>query len=145
MTTYTAIPNTSIDIDSPVTQPLLTALRDNPIAITEGSSGAPRISTAAFGSTYYTQGGIGTYCFASGPTTAFGSTTAGSNLNPISAMYTASDMGEQFGTGLGPTTGSALSGTWRAMGQAQASWTIDANGPNPATTASGATLWLRIS
>jgi hypothetical protein len=47
MTTYTSIPNTDIDQDSPVTQPLMTALRDNPIAITEGASGAPRIVAAA--------------------------------------------------------------------------------------------------
>lgn len=55
MTTYTAIPNTSIDIDSPVTQPLLTALRDNPIAITEGSSGAPKIKPEAL-DIYYGDG-----------------------------------------------------------------------------------------
>ena len=41
MTSYTAIANGDIDQDSPVTQPLVTALRDNPIAIAEGSSGAP--------------------------------------------------------------------------------------------------------
>lgn len=35
MTTYTTIPNTDIDQDSPVTQPLMTALRDNPLAIAE--------------------------------------------------------------------------------------------------------------
>lgn len=43
MTTYTAIPNGDIDQDSPGTQPLFTLLRDNPIAITEGAPGAPRI------------------------------------------------------------------------------------------------------
>ena len=43
MTTYTAITNGQIDQDSPITQPLMTALRDNPIAITEGATGAPRI------------------------------------------------------------------------------------------------------
>ena len=43
MTTYTAITNGQIDQDSPITQPLLTAMRDNPIAITEGATGAPRI------------------------------------------------------------------------------------------------------
>lgn len=42
MTTYVAIPNGDIDQDSPVTQPLLTAIRDNPIAISEGATGAPR-------------------------------------------------------------------------------------------------------
>ncbi len=47
MTTYTAIPNGDIDQDSPVTQPLLTLMRDNPIAITEGAAGAPRILLGA--------------------------------------------------------------------------------------------------
>lgn len=47
MTTYSAITNGQVDQDSPITQPLMTALRDNPIAITEGSSGAPKIQTAA--------------------------------------------------------------------------------------------------
>jgi len=38
MTTYTTIPDADIDQDSPVTQPLMTALRDNPIAIAEADS-----------------------------------------------------------------------------------------------------------
>jgi len=38
MTTYTTIPDTDIDQDSPVTQPLMTALRDNPLAIAECDS-----------------------------------------------------------------------------------------------------------
>ncbi len=46
MTTYTAIPNGDIDQDSPVTQPLMTLLRDNPIAISEGSTGAPYAQAA---------------------------------------------------------------------------------------------------
>ena len=47
MTTYTAIADTDIDVGSPITTGLMTKLRDNPIAITEGSSGAPNIQTAA--------------------------------------------------------------------------------------------------
>ena len=47
MTTYTTIANSEIDQDSPVTQTLMTALRDNPIAITEGAAGAPKVSNAA--------------------------------------------------------------------------------------------------
>lgn len=47
MTTYTTIADADIDQDSPVTQPLMTALRDNPIAIGEGAAGAPRIYGAA--------------------------------------------------------------------------------------------------
>jgi len=49
MTTYTAIPNGDIDPDSPITTGLVTLLRDNPIAITEGSTGAPKLQTAAYG------------------------------------------------------------------------------------------------
>lgn len=47
MTTYTTITNAEIDQDSPITQPLLTALRDNPVAITEGAAGAPKVQAAA--------------------------------------------------------------------------------------------------
>lgn len=47
MTGYVTISNTAIDQDSPITVALVTALRDNPIAITEGASGAPKIQTAA--------------------------------------------------------------------------------------------------
>lgn len=38
MTTYTAIPDTSIDTDSPLTEELFTLLRDNPLAIVEGNA-----------------------------------------------------------------------------------------------------------
>jgi len=47
MTTYTSIIDSEIDTDSPVTESLMTRIRDNPIAITEGSSGAPKIQNAA--------------------------------------------------------------------------------------------------
>ncbi len=47
MTTYSAVPNGDIDPDSPITTGLMTLLRDNPIAIVEGASGAPRIVDAA--------------------------------------------------------------------------------------------------
>jgi hypothetical protein len=43
MTSYTAIADTEIDAESPVTEELMTRLRDNPIAIGEGATGAPRI------------------------------------------------------------------------------------------------------
>lgn len=52
MTTYTAITNGQIDQDSPITQPLMTALRDNPIALAEGASGAPRINGSAIARDY---------------------------------------------------------------------------------------------
>ena len=54
MTTYTAIPNSDIDRDSPITEPLMTLLRDNPIAISEGATDAPRILSPALDLTYTT-------------------------------------------------------------------------------------------
>lgn len=59
MTTYTAIPDSDIDPDSPVTSSLMTLLRDNPIAITEGSAGAPNIQTAAYTAASVDQAAIG--------------------------------------------------------------------------------------
>lgn len=45
--TYTAIPTSDIDADSPVSESLMTLLRDNPIAIANGDSGAPKVKLAA--------------------------------------------------------------------------------------------------
>ena len=81
-----------------------------------------------------TAGGVGTYVWARASTAdiAFGSTIAGSSLLPTSGQYGWNSMSSNVGTF---NVGSALSGTWRAMG------TYDAlSGPS-----SGATLWLRIS
>lgn len=47
MTAYVSIPNSDVDPESPITTSLIIALRDNPTAITEGASGAPKIQTAA--------------------------------------------------------------------------------------------------
>lgn len=58
MTTYTAIADTEIDQDSPVTETLMTKLRNNPIAITEGASGAPRIVQGALDTTQTTYAGL---------------------------------------------------------------------------------------
>jgi hypothetical protein len=48
MTIYTSITGGEIDADSPITESLVTRLRDNPIAISEGSTGAPKIQTSAY-------------------------------------------------------------------------------------------------
>lgn len=58
MTTYTAIVGSEIDVDSPITESLMTRLRDNPIAITEGASGAPNIQTAALAALAVTEAKI---------------------------------------------------------------------------------------
>lgn len=46
MTAYSAIADSDIDPESPITTGLMTKLRDNPIAIAEGSSGAPTVDNA---------------------------------------------------------------------------------------------------
>lgn len=46
-TTYTAIDASRIDQDSPIDEPLMRNLRDNPIALAEGAAGAPRINGRA--------------------------------------------------------------------------------------------------
>ena len=47
MAVWTTIPDGDIDPDSPVTTPLMTALRDNVTALSEGVTGAPKILLAA--------------------------------------------------------------------------------------------------
>lgn len=44
MTAWVTIPDGDIDPDSPITTPLMTALRDNVAATAEGSSGAPAVT-----------------------------------------------------------------------------------------------------
>lgn len=162
MTTYTTIPNSDIDQDSPVTQPLMTALRDNPIAITEGASGAPRIANAAFNNgvlgaekfqTGTTErdwiiarvssnaGVIGSYMFARSTTSSdvgFGSTRAGSALRPIGAFY---EVDGNLSEAL--AEGSAQSGTWRCMGYYD--YVRQRVDGEETYQGYGATLWLRIS
>ena len=82
-----------------------------------------------------TAGDVGTYVFArriSGSTdVTFGSTLAGSSLSPTSAF---SQQVSNSGAGYNMITGSALSGTWQAMGY------YDFDG---GAVYRGATLWLR--
>ena len=60
MTAYTAIADADIDPESPITTTLVTRLRDNPIAISEGTSPAPSIQTAAYASGSVDAAAIGT-------------------------------------------------------------------------------------
>lgn len=51
--TYTTISDTTLAQDKPFTQSVARSLRDNPIAITEGASGAPRVVAGAQSATYF--------------------------------------------------------------------------------------------
>ena len=45
MATYTAIGDGELLVDKPITESLLNRLRDNPLAIAEGSAGAPKVQS----------------------------------------------------------------------------------------------------
>lgn len=131
MPVYTEILNSEIDQDSPVTQPLMTALRDNPLAIAEGDATAPQIQTAALIASERmttanvlaqtagaSAGAVGTYMLGTNDdntnrTLAFGATIAGSSLEPVGIQSDGSNPVADFTA----VTGSARSGTWRVMGQ----------------------------
>ena len=135
MADWTTIPNSSLEPGSPARSIDALALRDNPIAITEGATGAPRVSDAGLSTTVtstgqawvsnrlttnavlaqiagLTAGAVGSMCI-SATYNAIGTTTAGSNLRRITS-YTG-------GTGFGGdwiTASQGFTGTWRALGSA---------------------------
>lgn len=59
MADYIAQPDTAVDPDAPVTSDLMYALRDNPIAMFEGASGAPRLADSALNPTLAAVGAVG--------------------------------------------------------------------------------------
>jgi hypothetical protein len=138
---WTTIPNSDIDQDSPITQTLMTALRDNPIAIANGDTGAPRVAAIAAMSHEGAEGAVGTYAFCRRTSgtgdVSFGGTLAGSSLSPTSAFTRLLVTNTTFNPVM--NTGSSLSGTWRAMG------TYDHVDAPVNGEVGGATLWLRIS
>ena len=110
MTTYSTIADGQIDQDSPITQPLMTALRDNPIAIAEGAAGAPKIAdkviyedTAV--SSWVTVTGLGDFsgCFVD----IYFSISAG----PASSTDFDFEVSDDGSTWYGTTTLSSVSGT----------------------------------
>lgn len=137
MADYRTIADAEVDPDAPLTSSLGYAWRDNPIAIAEGATGAPRISDAAMGSTVTaagttwvmnriiprSAGGIGTYVLAvvlTGSAMPINSTASGATLRPSSVEDDAGGV---------PT----LSGTWRLHGHIKGE------------SGGGTSLWQRIS
>lgn len=146
---YSAIPDANITNGSPLRDVDLFLLRDNPLAIAAGDTGAPRVLSdtaidyggAGVGTTNARDwiltriasasvGAVGTYALLATATANLnpGSTLAGSSLEYASVIETAPASSAQL------VYSSAPSGTWRLMGQ------ID---PAPGTVA--VSLWLRIS
>jgi hypothetical protein len=141
MATWTTLPDSSLEPGKPIRSIDALALRDNPVAISEGASGAPRILDAALGSTATTAGtnwvlarnalasvgAIGTYAFLqqlSGASVSPGGTLAGSSLRYANVFGDSSSSGTPI-----------PSGTWRCMGFSSRIFTTD----YPIS------VWLRIS
>lgn len=57
---WTTIPNGDVDVDSPLTAALITALRDNPEGIAQRASGAPKIFGTPYDFQEFTAGGTWT-------------------------------------------------------------------------------------
>ena len=53
MTSWTTLPDTTLAQDKPVTQSVMRALRDNPVAIGEAAPSAPRSAAASIDSPYF--------------------------------------------------------------------------------------------
>lgn len=93
MTTYTAIPNSDVDVDSPITTSLVSALRDNPLAIQEGDGTAPRIAQKAIDCVVVgarSSSNTAITNAAAGTTLVFDSTTIDTNtvLNTTTGIFT---------------------------------------------------------
>lgn len=120
MTDYTAIADEELDPDGPITSMIGYRFRDNPVAMAEGATGAPRLADAALaagtgnttaaGSEWVrlrvalgAAGAVGTYAMARyASVLAFGATVSGGSL-----------IASPAGGAGGSTT---LSGTWRCVG-----------------------------
>lgn len=134
MTAYVTIANGDIDQDSPITQTLMTAIRDNPIAIAEGASGAPRIDAIGAMVHQGNHNGVGTYMLAVGNLATatnwdFGDPVSGSNLDPVGIHNSTGVYNSIVASAINPL------GTWRCMGYAT----------NSTGAVRSVTLWLRIA
>lgn len=112
MTVYTAIPNGDIDQDSPITQPLLTALRDNLIACAEGDASVP--TGARFGHVL-----LGSIATTSGTAQTLSSLTLTGYRKLVLEVngVTVSSVASSPALKLDSTTGATLhGGTWSSGG-----------------------------
>lgn len=95
MADFVTVTQTARDPDAPVTTNLINALYDNPIAIAEGASGAPRVQYAAMGtwfSAINNVGSIGFFSYATNVDVAPGATIAGSSLRWTSVREADADL-----------------------------------------------------
>lgn len=149
MADWTTLPDSSLEPGKPMRSIDGLALRDNPIAIAEGSAGAPKVLAAGLATGNNERdwvlartagaavGAVGTYAWlgeTNAVATAPGGTRAGSSLRYVG--ISSDQPWTLFSSNLFvPPHTSTPSGTWRCMGHA-----LSTNADRfPAT------LWLRIS
>jgi hypothetical protein len=160
MATWTTLPDASLEPGKPIRSIDGLALRDNPIAISEGAVGAPKIQTNGITDSAVTTaklasneqmttanvlnataaadaGAVGTYAFLKDVTNSStsinqGTTVAGSALRFSSLRYDSSIPGWDASAGQTP------SGTWRLMGFGSREF-------GQGSTLRYASLFLRIS
>jgi hypothetical protein len=134
MATWTTIPDSSLEPGKPIRSIDALALRDNPVAIAEGASGAPAIALVAIDDALASQEhlGLGTITVAWNTTTtnvASNGTISGASLRFLSAAVSSATSAtagaphpDQFfmitsASSTFPTSNTtAMSGTWRNIG-----------------------------
>jgi len=168
MADWTNVADATLEPGKPTRAIDARALRENPIAIAEGAPGAPKIEDAALDTTVTsagtdwvlartagaTVGAVGSYALLRRNSSADpDDTIAGSELFYAGALNAASAAGNfvddpgffvainVFAFAAGALTSPA--GTWRCMGRINI--TATSNPADGTRSASGATLWLRIS
>ena len=128
MTDYTILSNTAVGVGGLPSGATVTALRDNPLAIAEGTAGAPRVLDAALDATVTTSGtdwvlnrtavaiagAVGTYAFmeraGNNAGIDIGETISGSSIRYAGVDKTSSQPMDISSSSTVP------SGTWRCMG-----------------------------
>jgi hypothetical protein len=170
MATWTTLPDASLEPGKPIRSIDGLALRDNPVAITEGATGAPRVQDAALNATVTTAGkdwvsnriaaqnhqDVGSMTIAWNTTTsgvASNGTIAGSSLRFTSASVDQINRGPAIifdlvlnsSTAFPTANTTALTGTWKNMG-GFCRGRLAASDPESGTTYYWfPSLWLRIA
>jgi hypothetical protein len=150
MSTYTAIADAEIDVDSPVTQILLTKYRENMLAIQQGDASAPRIQVAAINSAQLTAavtavvagilpGGVGDSALMGEPGVNISARTAGDTLAGSNLRFVSFRSGASMNTNdplVLLDVGAAPAGTWKLRADYNAT---------PIENDNPISRWIRIS
>lgn len=148
MADYIAQPDTAVDPDAPVTSDLMYALRDNPIAMFEGASGAPRLADAALNPTLAAVDAVGILWVgrraAAAAWNAVGSVVTGvvGNINapgntPVNPGEVVAGSSIRATNSLGAASTFTLPGSWECVGFIP--------NRNQTTDPERTTTWKRVS